>query len=88
MNFPTAPINSRIEIFLKSSSHLLTETINNKIEPSPNPDIIFEDAAMVITSNFILIIQHNTISSDKGAEYDYTKVFNLKDIDYYLTYKP
>lgn len=78
---PGAPKYSRVEISFKENagSRILNEIINS----SPQTNKIFEDCGVMITGDFLLIIEDNINDIPESIKYTKTHIFPLVEVDYY-----
>lgn len=79
-----APKYSKIEIQFKeyASKRILNEVLNNKSETTRT----FEDCGVMITGDYLLIIEDNSVDLPESAKYTKTYIFPLTEIDYYKIY--
>lgn len=82
--FPTAPKFSKIDIYFKSSKS--PKILNESISISDPPNKTFEDAAMIITGNFMLVVLEGSNPGATNLPFNYTEIFNLDLIKSYITY--
>ena len=78
---PGAPKYSRVEIMFKENagSKILNEIINS----SKDPLMVFEDCGVMITGDFLLIILDNVSEIPESIKCTKTHIFPLNQIEYY-----
>lgn len=79
-----APKFSRVEIYFKENAgtKILNEVLNSKSDTLR----VFEDCAVMVTGDFLFIIEDNSTETPESVKYTKNYIFPLLQIEHYKVF--